>query len=132
MGMGSEGGAGASANTGEIAGLGPYAVGGGSTGGGGALAQLKTFMQDPKNVQLLGQLMQQGSRLRETANKLPPVAKQFFESAMAKGLTGQMGGGGAGAPTLGNMQPQSGPYMGDASAYNIDPTVARSVLSRMG
>src|SRR6266481_4564860 len=99
MGMGAEGGAGAgaSANTGEIAGLGPYAAGGSGTGGAGALAQLKTFMQDPKNVQLLGQLMQQGSRLRETANKLPPDAKQFFEAAMARGLTAQAGGPG-GAP----------------------------------
>ena len=59
----------------EIAGGGPASdVGGfgGGTGGvnGGALAQLKTFMQDPKNVQMLGQIMQQVGRLKDTVGKL--------------------------------------------------------------
>ena len=143
MGMGAEGGAGptSSASLYGEGGTGPGQPGVGSTlgtggagsgaGGSGVLAGLQAFMSDPKNVQLLGQIMQQGSRLRETANKLPPDAKRFFEAAMARGLTAQSSGPG-GAPVLGSMQPTQGPYLGDAASYNIDPAMARNVLSRMG
>ena len=54
-----------------------------------------------------------------------------FEAAMARGLTAQSSRPG-GAPALGSMQPTQGPYLGDAASYNIDPAMARNVLSRMG
>ena len=81
---------------------------------------------------MLGQIMQQVGRLKDTVGKLPPDAQQFFHAAMAKGFSLASGGGPGGTPSLGTLQPQTGPYMGDAGAYDIDPAIARSVLARMG
>jgi hypothetical protein len=132
MGMGSEGGGGIGAGAEGSTGLSALgALGGGGASGGGSAGGIQAFLQDPKNIQLLGQIMQQGSRLSQLTGKLPPDAKQFFTAAMARSLTAQSGGPG-GAVALGTMQPQSSPYVGDISGYSIDPQLARSVLSRMG